>query len=119
MKKPKPPTYIKMMSYKAATANTSSMKKDSTRGSKIPRQSCEDYTKMIETAEFQKRANIQMNEVVDRFINYKKQELRLEDYGEEEIESIIETMLNFENDEYDDYSSDEDNDSVYSDEESF
>ena len=74
---------------------------------------------MMENAEFKKRANSQMNEIVERFINYKKEELKLENYEDEEIDSIIDDMLNFEKDEYDDYSSEEDDDSVYSDEESF
>ena len=63
------------------------------------------------------RANSQMNEIVERFIYYNKQ-LKLEN-EDEEIDSIIDDMLNFEKDEYDDYSSEEDDDSVYSDEEPF
>ena len=82
-------------------------------------QSREEYMKMIEQVEFQKRANIQMNEIVNRFIAYKREELKLEDYETEEIEKMIENILRNEHDEYYDYSSDEDDDSVYSDEDSF
>jgi len=84
-----------------------------------PPQSREEYMKMIEQVEFQKRANIQMNEIVNRFIAYKREELKLEDYETEEIEKMIENILRNEHDEYYDYSSDEDDDSVYSDEDSF
>jgi len=84
-----------------------------------PPQSREEYMKMIEQVEFQKRANIQMNEIVNRFIAYKREELKLEDYEAEEIEKMIENILRNEHDEYYDYSSDEDDDSVYSDEDSF
>lgn len=84
-----------------------------------PPQSREEYMKIIEQVEFQKRANIQMNEIVNRFIAYKREELKLEDYETEEIEKMIENILRNEHDEYYDYSSDEDDDSVYSDEDSF
>ena len=82
-------------------------------------ESREEYLKMIEHADFQKRANAKMNEIVNRFIAYKREELQLENYEDEEIEKIIEDMISNENDEYYDYSSDEDDDSVYSDEDSF
>ena len=75
--------------------------------------------KVIETIEFQKRANIQMNKIVNRFLKYKREELKLENYTDVEIESIIEKMLYPEEDEYLNYSSAEDNDSVYSDEDTF
>lgn len=75
--------------------------------------------KVIETSEFQKRANIQMNKIVNRFLKYKREELKLENYTDAEIESIIEKMLYPEEDEYLNYSSAEDNDSVYSDEDTF
>jgi len=74
---------------------------------------------MIETINFQKRANIQMNKIVNRFLNYKREELKMENYTDEEIETIIEQMLYPEEDEYLDYSSAEDDDSVYSDEDTF
>lgn len=111
---------INMMNYKAATIAKSSLKKSATSDkSKFSHQSHEEYMKMIETTEFQKRANTQMNEIVRRFINYRRQELKLEDYDDEEIESIISAILTVEPDEYDEYSSGEDDDSVYSDEDSF
>tara|TARA_Y100000389_G_scaffold194483_1_gene224550 strand:+ start:544 stop:792 length:249 start_codon:yes stop_codon:yes gene_type:complete len=75
--------------------------------------------KVIETIEFQKRANIQMNKIVNRFLKYKREELKLENYTDVEIESIIEKMLYPEEDEYLNYSSAEDDDSVYSDEDTF
>ena len=79
----------------------------------------ETYLKMIEQEEFKKRANRHMNEIVNRFIKYKVEELKLENYTDEEIENIIDEMLNSEYDEYDDYSSDEDDVSLCSDEEYF
>lgn len=80
----------------------------------------ETYLKMIEKEEFKKSANRQMNEIVNRFIKYKVEELKLENYTDEEIENIIDEMLNLEYDEYDYYySSDEDDVSLYSDEEYF
>ena len=107
------------MNYKAATKST--LKPNSTPENLKPasRQSHEEYLQFIESAEFQRRANIQMNKVVKRFLDYKREELRLENYDEEEIDHIIDEMLTFETDGYDDYSSDEDNDSVCSDEGSF
>lgn len=82
-------------------------------------ESNEEYLRLIENKEFQMRANIKMNEIVSRFLNYKRSELELEGYDDEEIENIIEHLLNDENEEYDDYSSNEDDDSVYSDEDTF
>jgi hypothetical protein len=79
----------------------------------------EEILKAVETAEFQKRANIQMNKIVNRFLKYKREELELENYTDEEIEKIIENMLYPEKDEYLDYSSAEDDDSIYSDEDTF
>jgi len=107
------------MNYK--TAIKSALKSKSTPENSNPNslQSHEEYLQLIESAEFQKRANIRMNEIVKRFLDYKRQEFRLENYDEEEIDHIIEEMLKFENDGYDDYSSEEDDNSVCSDEGSF
>lgn len=106
------------MNYKVAI--TSSKTRASSTSNIIDSQeSREEYLKMIEHADFQKRANAKMNEIVNRFIAYKREELQLENYEDEEIEKIIEDMISNENDEYYDYSSDEDDDSVYSDEDSF
>ena len=71
----------------------------------------EEILKAVETAEFQKRANIQMNKIVNRFLKYKREELELENYTDEEIEKIIETLLYPEEDEYG-LLSGEDDDSV-------
>uniref|UniRef100_A0A6C0L1I8 Uncharacterized protein n=1 Tax=viral metagenome TaxID=1070528 RepID=A0A6C0L1I8_9ZZZZ len=120
MNNPEPmSTSSNMMNYKVAIKST--LKSNSTPENSNPdsKQSHEEYLQLIESAEFQKRANIQMNKIVKRFLDYKRQELRLENYDEEEIDHIIEKMLTFENDGYDDYLSDEDNDSVFSDEGSF
>ena len=121
MNNPEPmSTSSNMMNYKAATTK-STLKPNSAPENSNPasKKSHEEYLQLIESAEFQKRANIQMNKIVKRFLDYKRQELRLENYDEEEIDHIIEEILKFENDGYDDYSSDEDNDSVCSDEGSF
>lgn len=85
----------------------------------VCQESDEEHLKMAEQEEFQRRANIQMNKVVNRFLNYKRQELELDGYNAEEIESIIECLLSPENEEYDEYSSNEDDGSVYSDEDTF
>lgn len=106
------------MNYKVAIT-TSKTCKSSTSNNIVSQESHEEYLKMIERTEFQKRANTQMNEVVNRFIAYKREELKLENYENEEIEKIIENIISNENDDYYDYSSDEDDDSIYSDEDSF
>ena len=73
IKKPTPPASTKMMNYKAAATATSSLKKSTTTdNSKFRHQTHEEYMKMMENAEFKKRANSQMNEIVERFINYKE-----------------------------------------------
>ena len=106
------------MNYKVAiTASKTSA--SSTPSITASQESREEYLKMIERADFQKRANAKMNEIVNRFIAYKREELQLENYEDEEIEKIIEHMISNEKNEYYDYSSDEDDDSVYSDEDSF
>jgi hypothetical protein len=85
-----------------------------------PEKSQEEILKRIENEEFQKRANIQMNKIVIRFLNYKREELKLENYTDEEIENIIENIIYTENEyDLDYYSSSEDDDSVYSDEDTF
>ena len=117
-KTPSPPT-VNTMNFNANATSTMKTNVVAKSSNIKSRQSHEEYLKMIEAAEFNKRANIQMDIVVSRFLSYKRQELRLEDYDEEEIDDIIEKMLNNENDEYYDYSSDEDDHSVYSDEETF
>ena len=106
------------MNYKVAIT-TSKPCTSSTSNIIVSQESREEYLKSIERTEFQKRANAQMNEVVNRFIAYKREELKLENYENEEIEKIIENMISNENDDYYDYSSDEDDDSIYSDEDSF
>ena len=112
MKQPTHTTSIKM--------NNNLMTKKVTKSSTLQaEQSDEEYLKLIETTEFQKRANTQMNEIVNRFLTCKKKELKLENFNDEEVEKIIEHMLNNENNDYDGYSSNEDDDSIYSDEESF
>ena len=118
MKESPSSTTMPKMNYKAAIITTkhNTICNETTDASQ---QSREEYLKMIEDAEFQKRANIQMNEIVNRFIAYKREELKLENLEDEEIEEIIENLINNENDEYYDYSSDEDDNSIYSDEESF
>tara|TARA_Y100000385_G_scaffold274557_1_gene317883 strand:+ start:198 stop:548 length:351 start_codon:yes stop_codon:yes gene_type:complete len=62
--------------------------------------------KEITQEEFEYKANKAMNEIVDRFIEYKKNELRLENLSEESIEKIIEELLTF-HDDYDEYPCDE------------
>ena len=106
------------MNYKTATTATKKciISNESTVASQQFRK---EYLKKIEVEEFQRRANVQMNEIVNRFIAYKKEELKLENHEDEEIEKIIEDMISNENDEFYDYSSDEDDDSIYSDEDSF
>jgi len=89
---------------------------------------------MHEFASFQNRANTQMNEIVNRFLNYKREELKLElsaerddfDYTveemnqlNEEVQEIIENMLEYDNYECDEDITDEDDDSIYSDEDTF
>jgi len=112
-------TSTMMMNYKAA-ASTSPKKINAMIQKKNSQESYEEYLTFIENEEFQRRANIQMNEIVNRFLNYKTQDLKLEGYNEEEIEEIINNLIHNECDEYyDDYSSDEDDGSVYSDEDSF
>ena len=106
------------MNYKVAIT-TSKPCTSSTSNIIVSQESREEYLKSIERTEFQKRANTQMNEVVNRFIAYKREELKLENYENEEIEKIIENIISNENDDYYDYSSDEDDDSIYSDEDSF
>ena len=105
------------MNYKNAAITTSPCPKTSV--SNVREEADEEYLKMMENKEFQRRANIQMNQIVNRFLNYKRQELELDGYNTEEIESIIECMLSTDNEEYDEYSSNEDDDSVYSDEDTF
>lgn len=68
--------------------------------------------KEITQEEFQYNAHKAMNEIVYRFIEYKKDELRLEKFSEEEIEKIIEELLTF-HDDYDEYPCDEYCDSDY------
>ena len=106
------------MNYKTATTATKKCI-SSNESTVVSQKFREEYLKKIEVEEFQKRANAQMNEIVNRFIAYKKEELKLENYEDEAIEKIIEDMISNENDEYYDYSSDEDDDSTYSDEDSF
>lgn len=119
MKKNSLSTTANMTNFKVS-APTSNAASDGAKSANLQYyQSREEQLKMIEDVEFKKRANIQMNKVVNRFLNYKIQELRLEDYEDEEIEAIIEKMLNDEMNDYYDYSSDEDNNSVYSDDETF
>lgn len=118
MKDSSPTITMNKMNYKVAIT-TSKKYATSSEPMITSQESREEYLKSIERTEFQKRANTQMNEVVNRFIAYKREELKLENYESEEIEEIIENMINNENDEYYDYSSDEDDDSVYSDEGSF
>lgn len=105
------------MNYKNAAITTSPCPKTSV--SNVRQEADEEYLKMVEQEEFQRRANIQMNKIVNRFLNYKRQELELDGYNAEEIESIIECLLSPDNEEYDEYSSNEDDDSVYSDEDTF
>ena len=118
MKDSSPAERMTKMNYKVAITASKTCAR-STTSITASQESREEYLKMIERADFQKRANAKMNEIVNRFIAYKRQELQLENYEDEEIEKIIEDMINNENDEYYDYSSDEDDDSVYSDEDSF
>ena len=68
--------------------------------------------KEITQEEFEFNAHKGMNEIVDRFIEYKKNELRLENLSEEEIEKIIEEFLTF-HDDYDEYPSEEHCESDY------
>ena len=105
------------MTYKNAVIATPPFPKTSV--SNVRQEADEEYLKMMEQEEFQRRANIQMNKIVNRFLNYKRQELELDGYNAEEIESIIECLLSPDNEEYDEYSSNEDDDSVYSDEDTF
>ena len=107
------------MNYKTATTAAIKKRLVSNESAAVSQQSREEHLKMVEDAEFQKRANVQMNAIVRRFIAYKREELKLENYEDEEIEKIIENIINNETDDYYDCSSDEDDDSVYSDEESF
>ena len=65
----------------------------------------------IEFEQFNTRANIGMDNIVKRFLQYKKEELILQDYSDEEINIILENYTNFENDGYDYYPCDEDFDS--------
>lgn len=112
-------TKMMTMNYKAA-ASTIPKKINPMIQKKNSQESYEEYLAFIENQEFQRRANIQMNQIVKRFLNYKTQDLKLEGYNEEEIEAIINNLIHNECDEYyDDYSSDEDDGSVYSDEDSF
>ena len=61
--------------------------------------------------EFNIRANNVMDSSVKRFLEYKKEELNLENYSDEEIHNILENYTNFDNDGYDYYPCDEDFDS--------
>ena len=61
--------------------------------------------------EFNIRANNVMDSIVKRFLEYKKEELILENYSDEEIHNILENYTNFDNDGYDYYPCDEDFDS--------
>tara|TARA_Y100000389_G_scaffold114666_1_gene111810 strand:+ start:2792 stop:3148 length:357 start_codon:yes stop_codon:yes gene_type:complete len=106
------------MNYKAV-ASTIPKKNNSMIQKKNSEESYEEYLAFIENEDFQRRANIQMNEIVNRFLKYKTQDLKLEGYDDEEIEAIINYLIHNECDEYYDYSSDEDDGSVYSDEDSF
>lgn len=106
------------MSYMAATAPIVN-KSNTAHRSNDSQERYEEYLQLIEKEQFQRMANIKMNEIVDRFLNYKKLELKQEDYTDEEIDIIIREWINNSQDEYYDYSSDEDEGSLYSDEESF
>ena len=112
---PPSPKMVKM-NYKQAATTPLCPKKSII---KMQQEPDEEQLKMIEKEEFHKRASFHMKKIVDRFLNYKRDELKLEGYNDEEIESIIEHLLNPEDDEYLDYSSNEDDDSVYSDEDTF
>lgn len=111
------PKKMSTMNYKKAAVAPTSCPKSYVSNDR--EQNNEEYLKMLEREEFQKRANIQMNKIVNRFLKYKREELELDGYDAEEIESIIDCLLNPENEEYDEYSSNEDDDSVYSDEDTF
>lgn len=74
----------------------------------------------MEEAEFQTRVNEQMNEISNRHLNRQRDELELEGFNNEEIESIIEKNLMSEYDCEEDDSSDEDDEYyMYSDEEGY
>ena len=109
------------MDYKTAitTNNTVGSSSSSMNPKSFSQTEHEEYKKMIEAREFQRRANNGMNQIVNRFLKYKREELYLEGYNDEEIEMIIEELLNAENNDVCEYSSDEDDDSVYSDEDTF
>ena len=62
--------------------------------------------KEITQEEFEYNANKGMNEIVSRFIEYKKCELRFENLPEDIIEDIIEEYLTY-HDDYDEYPSEE------------
>ena len=92
----------------------------------VKKQQEEERLKIIQTkygistfSEFQKRANIQMKKIVNSFLKYKVEELKLENYTDEEIENIIEELLYPQDAEYLYYSSSEDEGSIYSDDETF
>tara|TARA_Y100000768_G_scaffold387804_2_gene380359 strand:- start:2383 stop:2760 length:378 start_codon:yes stop_codon:yes gene_type:complete len=70
-----------------------------------------DNKKHIHYDEFNTRANKVMDSIVNRFLEYKKEELILENYCDEEINIILENYTNFDNDGYDYYPCDEDFDS--------
>ena len=70
-----------------------------------------DNKKHIHYDEFNTRANKVMDSIVNRFLEYKKEELILENYSHEEIHNILENYTNFDNDGYDYYPCDEDFDS--------
>jgi len=71
----------------------------------------------ITQEEFEKNVNEKMDEIVNRFIEYKKTELRYENFTENEIEDIVREYLTY-HDNYDEYPDEnsydsENDDSVY------
>ena len=116
MKRYSTSTKMVNMNYKVIAATTPCPKNPVI---SVSQENHEELLKRIETEDFQRRANIQMNKIVNRFLNYKRDELKQEGYDDDEIESIIEHLLNGDYDEYYEYSSNEDDDSVYSDEDTF
>tara|TARA_B110000116_G_C16800715_1_gene570361 strand:+ start:5707 stop:6087 length:381 start_codon:yes stop_codon:yes gene_type:complete len=62
----------------------------------------------IDYKRFNARANIAMDRIVERFLQYKKKELILQNYSDEEINNILENYTNLDHDGYDYYPCDED-----------
>ena len=69
---------------------------------------------IIETNEFNYRANRAMNEIVNRYLQRKAEEFELDGYTNDEIEYMIEEIINIDDEEYydDDSENEEDEESL-------